>query len=190
MRFLLVGSVLVLAVSACSKTSGSPWWKFWDRTPSKPFAVEIPAPPEVVMPSTPLKEIPPPKAGADVVEPAEIKRSPASVVQPALRTVYFDYDSAQLREDAKEILRENARWLQEHPQVEVQVQGHCDERGTVEYNFNLGQRRADAVKAFLVGLGVAPNRIHTISYGKERPAVLGHNEDAWRLNRRAEFHTY
>lgn len=128
------------------------------------------------------------------VEAAEatgtIKRAAATIIRPELRTVYFEFDSARLTDQAKETLRQNAKWLLEHPEIEVQVQGHCDERGTVEYNFNLGQRRADAVKKFLVDLGVSPSRIHTISYGEERPAVPGHNEEAWRWNRRAEFHAY
>jgi len=142
------------------------------------------------MPNVSLRELEPPKPGTTVAESGDVKRSPATVIQPALKTVYFDFDSAELTGETKEVLRQNAAWLREHPQVEVQAQGHCDERGTVEYNFNLGQRRADAVKSFLVGLGVAADRIHTISYGEERPAVLGHNEEAWRLNRRVEFHAY
>jgi len=142
------------------------------------------------MPSVSLRELEPPKTAAGAAESGNVKRAAASVIQPALKTVYFDFDSAALTEGTKETLRENAAWLRDHPQTEVQVQGHCDERGTVEYNFNLGQRRAEAVKAFLDSLGVPRDRIHTISYGEERPAVLGHNEEAWRLNRRAEFHAY
>ena len=194
-RQKLLAVCLVCATWAvgCARSGDRPFWKFWgSRSGSGKGAmnVEIPAPPEVVMPNTPLRVLEPPKPGTSVAEPGETKRAPATVVQPALRTVYFDYDSAQLTDETKETLRENANWLREHPQVEVQAQGHCDERGTVEYNFNLGQRRAESVKSFLGSLGISPNRIHTISYGEERPAVQGHVEESWRLNRRVEFHTY
>jgi len=193
-RALAVCLLCVAGAAGCATKPGArAWWKFWaPRTSSakSPLNVEIPAPPEVVMPSTPIRVLEPPKPGTSAAEPGDAKRAPATVVQPALRTMYFDFDSAHLTDETKQMLRENAIWLREHPQIEVQVQGHCDERGTVEYNFNLGQRRADAVKVFLVNLGVTADRIHTISYGEERPAVLGHDEEAWRLNRRAEFHTY
>jgi len=182
----------VVSLGACSG-QGRPFWKFWasgEGPQTGAHSLEIPAPPEVVMPSVPMRILDVPKTTQTAASPGETKRRPAVITEPALRTVYFEFDSARLTEEAKEILRRNAEWLRAHPNVEVQVQGHCDERGTVEYNFNLGQRRADAVKNFLVRLGVPPDRIHTISYGEERPAVPGHNESAWRLNRRVEFHTY
>jgi peptidoglycan-associated lipoprotein len=194
-RIRLVGVCVLLAVCAagCATKPGEkpPFWKFWARgkTTKPAFSIEIPTPPEVVMPSASLRELEPPKPGT-VADRGDVKRAPATVIQPALKTVYFDFDSAALTEEAKETLRENAAWMREHPQIEVQAQGHCDERGTVEYNFNLGQRRADAVKAFLVDMGVPQDRIHTISYGEERPAVPGHDEEAWRMNRRVEFHAY
>jgi peptidoglycan-associated lipoprotein len=167
--------------------------KFWERDarqPVEPFSVEIPAPPEVIMPASPTGVLPPPKNSAGGNEKGEYKRAPATVIEPALKTGYFDFDSARLTDETKETLRQNAAWLLGRLDVEVQLQGHCDERGTVEYNFNLGQRRAEAVKSFLVQMGVSPDRLHTISYGEERPAVHGHSEEAWRLNRRVEFHAY
>jgi len=193
-RFVGICILAAGSLAGCATKPGEkpPFWKFWAREKSAkpPFSVEIPTPPEVVMPSGSLRELEPPKPGTTVAEPGDVKRAPATVIQPALKTVYFDFDSAALTDETKETLRESTAWLREHPQTEVQVQGHCDERGTVEYNFNLGQRRAEAVKAFLVGLGVPRDRIHTISYGEERPAVPGHDEEAWRLNRRAQFHAY
>jgi len=191
-HLLFVLAVLAGGMAACATRPGErPWWKFWSRDGrSSPFSVEIPAPPEVVMPNVASRELEPPKPGASVADPADGKRGPAAVIQPALKTVYFDYDSAELTDATQETLRENAEWLREHSQVEVQAQGHCDERGTAEYNFALGQRRADAVKNFLVRLSVSADRIHTISYGRERPAVAESNEEAWRLNRRVEFHAY
>lgn len=100
-------------------------------------------------------------------------------------TVYFAFDSAVLREPSRRVLRQQAAWLERNRGATVTVEGHADERGTREYNLALGARRAEAVRTYLVGLGVAPERIDTISYGEERPAVAGANEEAWARNRRA-----
>jgi len=98
--------------------------------------------------------------------------------------VYFDFDKAEIRSDGSATLNDQAAWLKKYPNVTIVVEGHCDERGTREYNLALGERRANAVKEYLVSRGVSANRIETISYGKERPAVLGSNESAWQQNRR------
>ncbi len=98
--------------------------------------------------------------------------------------VYFGYDRYDLSSDARSGLQAQAVWLQEHSSVKVTVEGHCDERGTREYNLALGDRRANSVKNYLVALGVDPSRIHTVSYGKERPAVTGTGESTWSQNRR------
>lgn len=99
--------------------------------------------------------------------------------------VFFEYDSSAITDEAKQTLELQAAWLQKNPTVGLSVEGHCDERGTREYNIALGERRANAAKKVLVSLGVASNRITTISYGKERPAVVGSDESAWSQNRRA-----
>ena len=99
--------------------------------------------------------------------------------------VFFAFDSSAISPDAAEVLDTQVKWLKKHQNVNVVVQGYCDERGTREYNLALGERRANAVKQFLVSQGVDAARISTISYGKERPAVLGNNEAAWAQNRRA-----
>lgn len=99
--------------------------------------------------------------------------------------VFFGYDRYDLSSDAQHLLRMQAEWMQTNPDVFVTVKGHCDERGTREYNLALGERRATSVKNYLVALGVPPHRISTISYGKEQPAVLGSNESAWSQNRRS-----
>ena len=99
--------------------------------------------------------------------------------------VLFDLDSSQLTAEAQQVLEVQAAWLKKQSNVNITVEGHCDERGTREYNIALGERRATAAKKFLTGLGVASNRISTISYGKERPAMVGSDESSWSQNRRA-----
>lgn len=98
--------------------------------------------------------------------------------------VFFGFDRIDLTPEARATLDRQAQWLKQYPSVRVTVEGHADERGTREYNLALGERRANAVKNYLVAAGVPANRINTISYGKERPAVLGSNEAAWAQNRR------
>ena len=99
--------------------------------------------------------------------------------------VHFGFDSYELNLLSKEVLRRQAVFLAENPSVRITVEGHCDERGTREYNLALGESRAAAARDFLVAQGVNPSRIKTISYGKERPAAIGSNENAWKQNRRA-----
>jgi peptidoglycan-associated lipoprotein len=98
--------------------------------------------------------------------------------------VWFAYDKSVVTGEGRKILERQADWLKKYPNVTVTVEGHCDERGTREYNLALGERRATAVKNVLVALGIPANRMTTISYGKERPAVVGSNEAAWAQNRR------
>ena len=99
--------------------------------------------------------------------------------------VYFAYDSFDLDDDAKELLQHQAAWLKQYNKTSIIIEGHCDERGTREYNLALGEKRAQAVKNYLSGLGVINWRLNTISYGKERPAVIGSADAAWGQNRRA-----
>ena len=104
-----------------------------------------------------------------------------------LGDVFFDFDSSALSSDAEEQLRQNAAWLNSNAAKKVLVEGHCDSRGTSEYNLALGERRAGSAKEFIVKLGVAPSRLEVVSFGAERPFDLGQNEDAWAKNRRAHF---
>jgi peptidoglycan-associated lipoprotein len=104
-----------------------------------------------------------------------------------LKTVYFDFDKSDLTDETRALLRANAEWLRGNAKYGVVIEGHCDERGTIEYNLALGQRRAQTVRDYLSSLGVSPSRLRTKSYGEERPAVQGHTEEAWGRNRRAEF---
>ncbi len=149
---------------------------------------ELPAPP----PPTARPETPPPPAPEPAPAPTP---APAPAFAPgsqeALRadagtdTVLFAYDSYELGADAKAVLIRHAAWLRANPGVKVTLEGHCDERGTREYNLALGDRRANAAKNFLASLGIDVGRLGTISYGKERPAVDGSDEAAFAQNRRA-----
>jgi len=104
-----------------------------------------------------------------------------------LKDIYFDYDKYTIRSDARATLRANYEVLKDMPRAKVLIEGHCDERGSKEYNLALGQRRADAAKEYLVGLGIEPTQLSTISYGKEKPMCTEHTEDCWAMNRRAHF---
>jgi len=104
-----------------------------------------------------------------------------------LGDVYFDFDKADLTEDARARLAKNADWLRAHPEFELRIEGHCDERGTNEYNLALGERRAAAAKDYIVSLGVAAAKLGTISYGEERPQCTDSSEGCWARNRRAHF---
>lgn len=101
--------------------------------------------------------------------------------------IYFDFDRSELKPEARETLQRKAEVLRTYPEIRIRIEGHCDERGTVEYNLALGERRAEAARQYLIDLGIDPDRITTVSYGEERPAAEGSNEAAWSLNRRDEF---
>jgi peptidoglycan-associated lipoprotein len=126
---------------------------------------------------------PPPSAPA--------KRSISEILSSDVQDAYFDYDSSTIREDARAVLSRNSdvlkSLLSEYPNATITVEGHCDERGSAEYNLGLGDRRATAVKEFLVQLGVAADRLRPVSYGKERPQCTESNEGCWQKNRRAHF---
>lgn len=143
--------------------------------PKKPEVVT--AAPAAVAP-TPAERVPTPEPREEevVVEKAE-----------ELQDVFFDFDKSLIRSDARRALDTNIRWLKNNPGVRIVVEGHCDERGTNEYNLGLGERRAKAVRDYLVAGGIDRNRISTISYGEERPFCLGHDESAWQCNRRGHF---
>jgi peptidoglycan-associated lipoprotein len=102
--------------------------------------------------------------------------------------VYFDFDDASIRPDAREILNYKVEWLKANSSVSVTIEGHCDERGTEAYNIALGERRAQNIKSFLITNGIDNSRLDTISYGKEKPLDQSHNETAWAKNRRGHFH--
>ena len=107
--------------------------------------------------------------------------------QGLLGDVYFDFDKYALRMDARDRLRKNAEFMKSYPMLEFGLEGHCDERGTNEYNLALGERRANAAKDYLVSLGVSASQVRTISYGEEKPFCAGHDESCWQKNRRGHF---
>jgi peptidoglycan-associated lipoprotein len=105
----------------------------------------------------------------------------------AVKDAYFDYDKADVRTDARDALTQTAQFLRSYPQMKVVIEGHCDERGSTEYNLALGDRRAAAAKQFLTSLGISADRMETVSYGKERPFCSASTEDCWKQNRRAHI---
>lgn len=158
---ILLMSSAALALSACSK-----------KAPQ-----DIPPPPVDTAPPTPTP--PPPPSGPTPGSQADFIASVSS------DRIYFDTDKSDVDDEDRATLRSQAEWLLRYPQKRVTVEGHCDERGTREYNIALGERRANAAKNYLAALGIDPARISTISYGKERPAATGSDEASWARNRRA-----
>ena len=142
-------------------------------------------PPQPVNASTstqsaqPMPPMPPQPAGPVPGSEADFL---ASVISD---TVHFELDKYAIDGESEGILRSQAQWLARYPGKAITIEGHCDERGTREYNLALGERRANAAKNYLIALGVEPGRISTVSYGKERPVALGSDEAAWAKNRRA-----
>ena len=131
-----------------------------------------------------------PRAKAWMTSPAPPVRAPSGVAfgfAGSVRNVLFEFDKSHLTSEARDTLADNATWLRDHSGVKVRIEGHADERGSVEYNLALGERRAMRVRSYLISLGIDSSRIFTISFGEERPKARGHNERAWAKNRRAEF---
>lgn len=148
--------------------------------PKKADVTAVPEAPVAAPKEKPKQE---PKA---VEEPKAVDERPARV-EVGLRPIYFDFDKSFIRDDARSVMRANAEWLKANPKVKIRIEGNCDERGTIEYNQALGQRRAQSAKKYLTDLGISPDRISIISYGKERPICTESNEECWQKNRRADF---
>jgi len=182
MRSRIPVIVLMLALSAwasgCKKKPGKV-----TPPPVEPPPTTAPAEPAPTTPKETVTDFPAEKPTARDVEPGidELNR------QGVLKTVYFDYDQEQLREDARATLQANAAWLRAHPGYKVRIEGNADDRGTIEYNLALGQRRADSVREYLGSLGANTSTLEVISYGEEKPATDGESETSWSKNRRADF---
>jgi peptidoglycan-associated lipoprotein len=121
------------------------------------------------------------------VQPETPKESMDTIFPREVKDAYFDYNKSDLRPDARDALSQTAQFLRRNPDIKVTIEGHCDERGTTEYNVGLGQRRADTVKEFLVSLGISADRLSTTSFGKEKPFCAEHEESCWQQNRRGHF---
>lgn len=170
---------VVLLLSGCPKRAELTGTEVTPTPPAAPSARATQSE-EVVKPSTPIQE-PPAKGAPSAKQPAMAgKESP-------LKDIFFDFDKSTIRGDAKASLKEDLQWLNANSTAQITIEGHCDERGTSEYNLGLGERRAKAIRDYLVAAGIDAKRIKTVSFGKERPFALGHDEAAWKWNRRAHF---
>ncbi len=161
-------NVLVIAVMTVAVGSGCGGQK-------TPPDMDVDTPPADVVQDTPI-ETPP------MEQPAETPPPPL-----LLEDIYFDFDKAEIRGDARRTLDANASQLMVHDDERIVIEGHCDERGTPDYNLALGQRRAQATMQYLIGKGIDAARLSTVSYGEERPVDPRHTEDAWSKNRRSHF---
>lgn len=152
--------------------------------PAKPVESSEPAKP--AEPAKPVEQAKP----IEQVKPAISDSKPVNIAVPEnlLETVYFDFDKSDLRQDARDVLSKNAETLLKSlADAKIKIEGHCDERGSAEYNLALGEHRAKSAQKYLTTLGVKAEKLSIISYGKEKPAVKGSDEAAWGKNRRAEF---
>lgn len=127
------------------------------------------------------------EAAAKAAAEEAAARERAAKEAAGLKAIYFDFDKSFVRDDAKAVMKANAAWLKANPKAKVRIEGNCDERGTIEYNQALGQRRAASTKKYLTDLGVSGKRISLISYGKEKPVCKESTEDCWQQNRRADL---
>ena len=173
---VLMIAALIVSTSACSKKN-------------------VPPPPGYGGPEGGYGQMPPGGAGMDEARWRELGINSEAEKREFLdrarafenQDVYFDYDSYTLSEPAKKVLDEKIAFLKRYPKVAVTIEGHCDERGTTEYNIALGERRANAAQQYIVGSGSSNLKVTTVSYGKERPVATGHDEASWAKNRRDHF---
>ena len=178
----IVALVLIVGfgVAACSKKTPA-------IAPPPPPMPTAPAPPPPPQPPPPAP--PPPTTQAPLTEEqifAQKSLDQLNAERP-LMDVFFDLDSSTIREDSRGSLQKNADWMKRWTSTRVTVEGHCDERGSAEYNLALGERRANAVKAYLVGLGIPGDRVAIVSKGEEAPVCTDHNDACWQQNRRGHF---
>jgi peptidoglycan-associated lipoprotein len=174
MRVLFLVSAAVLAAGCAStKLQEKPAPVVEESKPAAPAPAPAPAPPPVAKVEAPVQPV------------VDALNDPSSVL--AKRSVYFDYDKSQIKADYQSLIEAHGRYLVEHAARQIRIEGNCDERGGREYNLALGQRRADAVRERMELVGVPASRIETISFGKEKPKALGHDESAWTENRRADL---
>lgn len=155
--------------------------------PSRPSTSTVTPKEEMVTSPTQAHLQEPPAPGAPSAAAPGRPGMQAAAEGSPLKDIFFDFDKSDIRDDAKGNLSDDAKWLRDNPMAQIAIEGHCDERGTAEYNLGLGERRAKATRDYLIAAGIDGKRVKLISYGKERPFVLGHDESAWKWNRRAHF---
>jgi peptidoglycan-associated lipoprotein len=179
--FLALIVTLIVTVSACSKKVPPP-------APAPPPPPAVPAAPPAPPPPPPPAPAPPSTPRALTEEEVFSRKSVDQLnAEKPLTDAYFDYDKSDLREDGRASLQKDAQYLKKWSSIVVSIEGHCDSRGSSEYNLALGSRRATAVKDYLVSLGVAANRITVVSKGKEQPFCGEESEACWQQNRRGHF---
>lgn len=178
-KFLIF--VMMIFVMGCPKKYVKP--------PEEPVKkVEEAKPAEVKKEVIEEKVLPKPaEVKKEVIEEKVLAKLPKEVMPEVLKDIHFDFDKYDIRTDARPILGSIAEWLKKNRGINILLEGHCDERGTNEYNLALGEKRAKSTKDYLVALGISPDRMKTISYGEERPLCMEKNEDCWQSNRRAHF---
>ena len=181
MSFAAIVLLMVIVVSGCAK-----------KVP--PPAPPPPAPPPAAAPPPPPPPPPPPRPAAappprPLTEDEIFQRKTLDELnaEKPLGDAYFDFDMSNVRDDARAVLQKDADYMKRWPSIKVTVEGHCDERGTPEYNLALGDRRGNAVKDYLVSLGIGADRILSVSKGKEQPVCTDHMESCWQQNRRGHF---
>lgn len=175
----IAAAALTISVGACAKKTPPPQPDLSGSTMTTP-----------AQPATDVDPRPSPEVADQRPDPLSGDLEAANrhaYEQGLLGDVYFDFDRADLTEQARARLARNAEFLRSHPEFQLAIEGHCDERGTNEYNLALGERRASAAKDYIVSLGVSAVRLRTISYGEERPQCRTSDESCWALNRRAHF---
>ena len=182
---LAAGLLVVVAMSACAK---KPPTVARPMPPPPPPADTMAIPPTPPAPPRPVDEPIPVPPEPDNIRSGNLADDLDTLNRAgALKAVYFDLDSSEVNGQGQQSLQENAELMRRNPSWQVTIEGHCDERGTAEYNLALGERRALAARAYLVSLGIPAARVRTVSYGKEFPFDQGHDEAAWSHNRRAHF---
>lgn len=192
-NWLVVIGVIVLIATGCCPLAKKPITK--GPEPKQPkIIVEQPIVPQTPIKSTVEPSIP---TATETEKLIATKGEEIPVVKPteehlqfepaSFEPVYFDFDKYNIRTDQQNKLKNLADYLKDNPKVLILIEGHCDERGTDEYNLVLGEQRALRTRNFLIALGISPKRLYTISFGEEKPADPGHNEEAWAKNRRCEF---
>jgi len=173
---LFTGALLVFFLAACSTTPKDTADSSGSGSSSSSSSSDVSSSEEGT-----ITETSPESSSSTLIE----RGSQEDLIVNVGDRVFFKYDSSELDRGQKELLQDQVTWLKQYSNVSVIIEGHCDERGTREYNLALGEKRAQSVKNYLISLGISSERVSTISYGKERPAVVGSNDGAWAQNRRS-----